>query len=361
MSLLSLEVRTFRNLSTVNIRLSQSLTLVYGGNGSGKTSLLEAVHLLAQARSFRSPKAAKYIQSGSQSTVVFGTVNQFGTHYRLGVEKTISDQTRIQINGERQSIASSLASKLPLQLITPDSFTLLLGEPRERRAYVDSGLFHVEHDFLEVSKKYRRLLDQRNAALKRQVGLQEINVWEEDLAFCGERIAQMRENYICALQNPFAFYFRKMLEMKNVPRFILRKGWMKERSLIESLQQNRSAEYRSGFTMSGPHRADLRLIMDTGEDVADHFSRGQQKLTVSAMKLAQMELLHELDGRRSLLMVDDLAAELDRKRRGLFLEAISVTSAQCLVTSTSETALDLSSWTDKALFHVEHGTVREVI
>lgn len=143
MALTHLEVSGLRNLTSLSLSPSPELNLLFGANGSGKTTLLEAIYLLGMARSFRTSQARKLIQTGAETATVFGRVDNGDAIHGVGVQKQLGDLTQIRVNGQRPESASALAELLPLQLLTPESHTLLHGEPRERRAYMDWGLFHV--------------------------------------------------------------------------------------------------------------------------------------------------------------------------------------------------------------------------
>lgn len=360
MALNELEVRGLRNLTSLSLSLSPTINLLFGANGSGKTSVLEAVHLLGLARSFRTQQARKLIQDGCPATTVFGRVEVGGIEHALGVEKRLDGSGAIRVDGERQNSAARLAELLPLQLITPESHSLLTGEPRERRAYLDWGLFHVEHGFLGLWKRYRRHLEQRNAGLRAGTRDLEMELWEQGLAECGEQVTSMRQRYLQTITPLFERLFSSLLD-EPPPRLLLRQGWPKEFSLLETLAKNRSSERSAGYTMAGIHRADIRLVVGNGRDAADILSRGQQKLTVCALRIAQMEHLQQVRGLRCTLLLDDLPAELDVEKRAALMKNVAASRAQCLVTATDRALVDITPWTDAAVFHVEHGDASKVI
>lgn len=360
MTLNTLEVRGLRNLTSLSLTLSPALNLLFGDNGSGKTSVLEAVHLLGLARSFRTQQARKLVQNGCSATTVFGRVEVGGIEHALGVEKQLDGTGTIRIDGERQSSTARLAELLPLQLITPESHSLLSGEPRERRAYLDWGLFHVEHGFLEVWKRYRRHLEQRNAGLRSGTADNEMALWEQGLAASGEMVTSMRESHVAAITPVFERIYRGLVD-DQPPRLVLRRGWPQEFSLQETLAKNRASERSAGYTMAGIHRADMRLVLPNGRDAADTLSRGQQKLAVCALRIAQMEYLQQARGLRCTLLLDDLPAELDTAKRAALMDSIARSQAQCLLTATDRGLLDLTPWPDMAVFHVEHGEATKVI
>lgn len=360
MALTHLEVSGLRNLTSLSLSPSPELNLLFGANGSGKTTLLEAIYLLGMARSFRTSQARKLIQTGAETATVFGRVDNGDAIHGVGVQKQLGDLTQIRVNGQRLESASALAELLPLQLLTPESHTLLHGEPRERRAYMDWGLFHVEHGFLELWKRYRRYLEQRNAGLRSGASPAELHQWERGLAECGESVAALREVYLEQITPLFAHIYSVLLESEP-PRFSYRRGWPKESALLDVLTRNRDSELAAGYTMAGPHRADIRLLLPGGADAADTFSRGQQKLTVCALRIAQMEHLQQRVHRRCTLLIDDLPAELDTQKRQILMSAVAASGAQCFITATDRDLVDISPWAKAAVFHVEHDAVAEVI
>lgn len=360
MAVIHLEVSGLRNLTSVSCVPSPALNLLYGANGSGKSSLLEALHLLGVARSFRTLNSRKLIRSGCSAATVFGRVDTGFAVYAVGVKKSISEDTQIRVNGERKDSTSSLAELLPLQLITPESHSLLQGEPRERRSYMDWGLFHVEQNFHEVWKRYRRFLEQRNAGLRLGASAMEMQHWERGLAENGELVASMRQAYLQNITPQFSSIYGLLLDAEP-PRIAHRRGWPKDVTLQVALDRNRSSEQAAGFTMAGPHRGDFRLLQSNGQDLAETLSRGQQKLAVCALRIAQMQHLQETTARRCTLLLDDLPAELDIDKRGLLMRAVAESGAQCFVTATDRELVDLSPWDSFSMFHVEHGAVVEVV
>jgi len=360
MPLTYLEVRDLRNLTSLQFEPCTSLNLIIGSNGSGKTSLLEAVHVLGLGRSFRSAQSQKYIQKGKQQLLIFGRVHRQGITHAIGVQKSLVASTEIHIDRQPVSSAASLAELLPLQLITPESHQLLQGEPRERRAFIDWGLFHVEHNYLQQWKRYRRLLEQRNAALRASLTSREISLWEDDLAESGQSLTASRRNYLLQLTPYFEHIYRSLLD-EEAPSLSYRQGWSKEIDLLESYRGNRDRELSLGYTLSGPHRADFRLRLDNGLEAVDGLSRGQQKLTVCALRLAQMQHLYVEQSVSCTLLLDDLPAELDSAHRGRLLAAVQQTGAQCFITATEPDLIDVSLWAERKVFHVEHGVVKEVI
>jgi len=347
-----------RNIGQATLAPHEACNVVFGANASGKTSLLEAIHILGLARSFRTPHIKQVIARGEDSLTVFGRRRRRdGSELGLGIERG-RQETRIRVGGANVDRAAELARWLPVQVITPESHEILEQGPKFRRQFLDWGVFHVEHGFIEAWRSYYRALRQRNAAL-RQGGTEEaIRLWDETLAANATALTQARRTYLERLRPWLADYVGRLLGLE--VRFDLHAGWARDLSYGQALAAALGSDREAGFTRQGPHRADLSIRAE-GVSVQQSLSRGQQKLLVAAMRLAQVRLLGEAQGERCVLLVDDLPAELDRERRTRLMGLLSEAEAQVFVTSTERDLLDLSPWASCKLFHVEHGTIAEVV
>src|SRR5690606_22288729 len=163
-----LSVTGVRNLQPVTLHPSPRINLIHGANGSGKTSLLEAIHLLGLARPFRSTRLQPVIRYGEQASTDFGEIRQrTGETNSVGITRTKQADYQSRMDGQKVRSLAELAAALPLQLINRDSFRLLEGAPKQRRQYLDWGVFHVEHQFLPAWQRLQKSLKQRNSLLRR--------------------------------------------------------------------------------------------------------------------------------------------------------------------------------------------------
>ncbi len=357
MSLLALRVEGVRNLHTQEFDFSDKLNVVFGPNASGKTSLLEAINLLGTAKSFRTSRIDHVVQMDADKLQVTGPVRSTISARQLGVQRS-AGKTRIRIAGETVSKASLLAHEFPVQVITPSSHALLEQGPKFRRKFLDWGLFHVEPKYHQSWLIYYRGLRQRNAVLRSRAPRQEIVQWDMGLAEAGEHVNELRTTYLNAFVPVFRHYATDLLgEDIEVS---LNSGWKSGLSLKSALEAGLEGDRQQGFTRVGPHRGDLVFRL-AGSLAQSRLSRGQQKLLVAALRLAQIDHLGQMTRRAGTLMVDDLAAELDREHRGRLLRRLRSCGAQVFVTVTEPELLDVSGWEQVAMFHVEHGKIREVL
>ena len=359
MYLTQLDILQVRNLHDVKIKPGKRCNYIFGDNASGKTSVLEAIFLLSVARSFRTTHIKHVISYDAPSLQVFARIeqNENNDQTALGLERT-HHKTRIRINGTDVKQVSELSSLLPVQIINPDVHKLLEQGPKYRRQFIDWGVFHVEHGFLEAWQQYYRVLKQRNAALRKKSLRKDIIIWDKQLIQYAKAITLARENYLLGFIPIFNSYVNKLMGLSVEINYV--RGWNTELSFTETLTSNFVKDSFKGFTSYGPHRADLS-IMHNGTPVQNSFSRGQQKLLVCAMRLAQINHLKKETNQQSVLLVDDLAAELDIQHRQNLIDLLIDTQAQLFLTATEHNSFILPPEIESKMFHVEHGLLKEVV
>lgn len=355
MSLSQLNLQGLRNLAPVEMHPCACINVIYGVNGSGKTSLLEGIHILGMGRSFRTRQLKHAIQGDAPYMTLYGRIAG-DPDVTLGVRRMRAQrELELRLRGEKGVRLAELVEALPLQLINPDAFRLLEGSPAGRREFLDWGVFHVKHHFLEAWKRTRRAVKHRNALLRRgRIVPDEIAVWEQELANWGEQMDSLR----CAWFSEFLPVFEETLaRLLSLPGLTLRyaRGWDKQKSLAQVLRDSRETDQQMGFTQQGPQRADLRIRLNK-QPAVEVLSRGQQKLVVSALKLAQGRLLESTAQRHCIYLIDDLPAELDEQHRLRFCKLLEEMQCQAFITSVEPTALHDMWQPDTAvrMFHVKH-------
>ncbi|MDN6180908.1 MAG: DNA replication/repair protein RecF [Halomonas subglaciescola] len=358
-----------RNLQPLTLHPGAGINLISGANGSGKTSLLEGIHILGMGRSFRTRQLKNAIQHDAGELALFGRLS--GEHgATLGVRRLRGErELELRLRGDRQARLSELVEALPLQLINPDAFRLLEGSPAGRREFLDWGVFHVKHEFLPGWKRTRRALKHRNALLRRgridaTVAANQLDAWEHELATWGEQVDQLRQDWFSAFLPVFEQTLKALMPLEGLSLHYAR-GWDRKRPLSEVLRAARTSDEHMGFTQQGPQRADLRIRVHK-KPAIEVLSRGQQKLVVSALKLAQGRFLESTSqpgtaGRHCVYLIDDLPAELDDYHQQRFCELLESMQCQAFVTSVEPNALH-NRWlpnTPVNMFHVKHSMAGE--
>ncbi len=357
-----LEIQDLRNLASVAVDLGPGLNYFYGPNGAGKTAVLEAVHLLARGRSFRTPQAGDVIRRDHQELRVRAVVqDEHRGEQRLGVARGRAGRTELRINGRAERRLSQAAELLPLQVMVPALSDLVFGGPNQRRQWLDWGVFHVEHGYLRVLRAYLHALRQRNAALKAvaagRLPERGLDVWTEEVATLAEAVTEAREAYLGALAAELQSVMAALAPGLEV-EVSYQRGWPAEQSIRKVLGESLPREVKWGTTQSGPHRGDVRLRVG-GLDAGSTLSRGQGKSLASGMMLAQARELRKTAQRTSVFLIDDIGAELDAAHSDRFFRLLKDQGSQVLATS-NEGAGSLTGMPemDTRVFHVEHGEIR---
>lgn len=353
MAISHLDLTAFRNIGKAVFQPHPELNIIIGNNGSGKTSLLEAIYFLGRGRSFRSSSSKKLIQDNH---------NQFILHCKTA--SPLANNIGIQVNlqglkakANQQVIkrSSDLATLLPLLFISPDADKLLQIAPKQRRRFLDWGLFHVEHNYLELWKRYNRTLVQRNSFLKSPHD--QLKVWDDELIKYGLSIDQYRKKHVENLNLVFKSLIKELLPEKELS-IAYKQGWPKNLDLKTAIYSNHDSDRKMGFTQRGPHRCDLQILDNKTKSLAEPFlSGGQLKLTAICLVLAQATIVSKVSNEQGILLIDDIAAELDPDKRRKLLEIVLNMGMQLFITSTDPSLITLPDEQSHQVFHVEHGTI----
>jgi len=359
MRLTALDVHDVRVVEAAALEPCGGINLIVGANAAGKTSLLEAIHLLSTGRSFAATRPTRLVGwGGGPLRIVARVQSGSGALHRLGLERGATGAALMRVDGRSAERVAELARLLPVVAIHPDSHGLIGGAPAERRRLLDLGLFHVERAFHASWQTFRRALAQRNAVIRAGAGSAELDAWDRELADAGLAIDRMRRAYVEGLASEVDALMPELLGAPGRVELTYRPGFDAEVGLHESLRRSRGRDREQHTTTVGPQRADLRVRLD-GRDVRQRVSRGQQKLLVYLLRLAQARQLAGAEG--CVLLLDDPGAELDVEHRGRVMAAVLGIGVQAFVTAVDLAAVPLPSAVESKVFHVEQGRVAEVI
>ena len=353
MFLEKLSLRKLRNINEATLQLNRKTNVIIGENAAGKTTILESIDILSRGKSFRTNKTESLVQKGKDAFYVGAIVGE--NQKKLEIEKS-KKKTKILVNGKEEKKQSVLAEELAIQVIHPNSHALIEGPPQERRAFLDWGLFHVEQNFKKEWANYSKILRQRNEALKARDSSEK--KWMEELAPAGENISVLREKYISDLQEHI-----KETQKHIMPEceliFSYERGWNKDLSFIEALKEKNNIDIERGYTSCGPQSADIKIMLNKSE-AQRVCSRGQQKLIANIMLLSQSRGFFENKKFPSIILVDDLSAELTLEMQEKILERLFETKSQIFLSALNDSVLaDILSEMDANVFHVEHGEIAQ--
>lgn len=376
MALERLIVEGFRNLQPLDIVLDRNINFIHGLNGAGKSSLLEAVSFLGMGRSFRTRKYTLLINREKAKFDLFCTYRLVdGEVARIGISKGRGISI-LKMNSSPIVKAADLAKVMPLQTINSQSFALLEGGPKQRRQFIDWLVFHVKHGYGDLWSAASRCVKQRNALLRGERPRRaDFEYWDAELIKLTSQINRARHETLELFLRQSQEFLQECgfghidesgqsSETKRALDIRFVQGWAEEEEYNTVLKNNFSKDCALGYTSAGFHKADLKFLVGNRQ-VIDVYSRGQQKAIISALYLAQIKTLKEFTGKSSVLLVDDLPAEMDINNIALFASWLQqLEDVQSLVTGIDLNEL-IQQWPKAQnpftckVFHVKQGQIIE--
>lgn len=350
-----LSISHLRNIADLNFQPGTDINLLLGENGSGKTSVLEAIHMLALGRSFRTRSLKKAIQFGEKQ---FQITAKTEMKTPVGLQYDTATGLQIRLNSAPLKRLSELASQLPLQYISANCHQFFELGPRFRRQLVDWGVFHVEPSFNFHWQSYKKILLQRNSALKKRKNNTEIRLWDEHLVQHGEKITALRQSYLQTLLQDFSVIFTRLCTDYKAAEFSLRhkSGWLKDQDFHSALVAGFDRDRSLGYTKSGSHAADWSFRINDA-DPAEMLSRGQQKIFYLALCMAQGSLSNNTRRDKTILLIDDLSSELDVSHQQTVLAELENLPVQSFITSADSSLKSMIQREKDLAFHVKHGAL----
>lgn len=370
-----LSITGVRNLHPVILSNITRINIFYGLNGSGKTSLLEAIFLLGLGRSFRTGRIDTPITYQQPEYTVFGELSSKeketglnNTKLTLGLSRKRTGDCFIRINGQNVQTASTLAEVMPVQLINPDSFRFLEAGPKVRRQFLDWGVFHSEPRFFQAWKRMQRALHQRNSWLRHAtLDKSQQEAWDHEFSLASLEVDTYRKAYLEMFRPVFEEVLAHLIDLKDL-QLSYYQGWDKDRSLQTVLESSIQRDRAAGHTHAGPQRADLRIRISGLYDAVDVMSRGQQKLIICALRIAQGYLLstqykqaETAARKRCIYLIDDLPSELDSHHQKAICQLLEQSGCQIFITCINPASLK-NCWMDTtsiSTFHVKQGYISQ--
>lgn len=374
-----LRIHALRNLSQASLSFTRC-NVIIGENGSGKTSLLEAVFLLSRGKSFRHHEPKRYIQHHAKSCVVWARIDHQKT---IAIQKQLDGlglaSTLLKLNQSTISSQSALSFLLPTLLIDPTSMSLLEEGSANRRQLIDWLAFHVEPRFYPQWLSYQRLLKQRNALLKSAyLSVSELSAWDRELSASAYVLHECRKAVFVRWQAFFDVMIARLLpQYQGKIRLSYQAGFDVQAGLFEVLQQRLNQDKELGYTRIGAHRADVVIALKSTSEQGDWLreqavnvlSRGEKKLLITALKLSQLQMICEhLSDIKPVVLIDDVDAELDDGAIRVLLDTVLDLPCQLFITSLQETTAQqvhtkmtqLGQDDEQfALFHVKQGEIKK--
>ena len=342
-----LEVHNFRNLSG-KVSWGNGLNIIYGDNGQGKTNWLEAIYTLATTKSFRTQKLQETIRFGEDLGIVRGRVGRTEEIHR-DLQVTLQGNTKtISLNGKREAVARYLR-QLNAVAFTADELEVVRGGPEARRKFLDRGVVSLHHAYVQTLADYNRVIKQKNRLLQdasdSEISMEQVErqiaPWNEQLAGLSAEIHRARVDYVGRLNTVLE---RRLFEREDITiRYVSSlegKGDLSdyEALIAERLKLRLQAELSAGYSLIGTHRDDLEILFD-GRDIRTFGSSGQQRSALIILDLAAISVYYSWHNEYPLFLIDDVDAELDRKRIRYLLEYLEGRT-QTFITTSKESLVE---------------------
>lgn len=363
-----LRLRNFRNYGKVDVQFSDGVNVLIGENAQGKTNLLEAIYVLALTKSHRANSNRDLISWDDKAADIWGLVQRSSGKTQL--ELTLSSKgKRAKVNHIEQAKLSTYIGQLNVILFAPEDLKIVKGSPQIRRRFMDIEFGQMSNKYLYNMTQYRRILKQRNAYL-RQLHFHKatdtiyLDVLSDQLAAYAAEIICQRVQLLGKLQKWSQKIHSAISQQRETLNFkymtSLKKGELGSveqiyQILLEKFKSNHEKEIRQGTSIFGPHRDDLRFIVN-GKDVAQFGSQGQQRTAALATKLAEIDVMKEETREYPVLLLDDVLSELDEGRQTHLLTAIQ-DKVQTFLTTTSMSDVATGLIHNPKMFHIKDGII----
>lgn len=372
MRLNQLVLRNFRSYTDCEINFTDRVNLIVGENAQGKTTLLEAIYFLSTAKSHRTYPDDELIRHNEGWFYLKGKIAATDDSHTnpephnlqpldlmtVEVSNELSGKKRFKSNGVLQKKLSQWIGQFNVVFFSPESLTLVKGSPADRRRFIDILISQINPAYLSALQNYQFALKQRNELLKqirsKQASPEFLDPWDDILIAEGVSIIQTRVGIFAQLKDYIQAKHaeltgdRETLKVKYQPSPEKIDDFREQEAaelFRRGLQSSRSYDILRGMTSLGPHRDDFKLILETQSDGQMYLqeakvfgSQGQQRTIALALKLGELELIHETTGKTPIVLLDDVFSELDEERSSFLFELLGRLNAQIFITSTRQEA-----------------------
>ncbi|MEI7833635.1 MAG: DNA replication and repair protein RecF [bacterium] len=370
MELRRLQLQNFRNYASLDLPMGAGMHVFAGANAQGKTNLLEAVYFAATGRSPRARHESELIDWGADTARVVADYlgaarGPFTVEAALGRREAgqqghqpVRVQKKFRVNGVART-PGDLAGLVPVVLFLVDDLEIIRGEPARRREFLDTDLATMSRTYAWALRQYTRVIEQRNKLLKdiREGSLCPdcLPAWNEQVADYGGRLLEVRARFVRDLNSVTGETYQGLTASGQQMTLEYRREWGDPEEtpetradftflLAAALAGAEKEEIARGSSLAGPHRDDLRILVD-GRDLRQFGSQGEQRTAALALRVAEFELQNRLLSEPPVLLLDDILSELDRTRRAALLAHLAP-MAQVIVTTTDVDALGLPPHAD---------------
>jgi DNA replication and repair protein RecF len=333
----TVKIENLRCLRSLDLEFDNSIILIHGKNGSGKSSIIEALSLLIHGKSYRTSRNQQIITHGQTSANLFATMQQDGLLNRIGIKKSLDGINEIHLNGKRVLRQAEITQTVPLWIISEHQYQLLSLESNYRRKLIEWLLFYADKDYFTLWHQYSNQLQQRNHLIRQinnghKANRREIEIWNDLMAESGQKLNQRRSDIVAEMGD----HIRSCVTHHQLPiaQYELRyqQGWKSDTDLRQYLNSQWDRDLQLGYTAWGPHRFDFNFHNGKNR-LADYLSRGEIKV-VSLLLIKTILQLFKLKSQRELIIaMDDHSSELDIKNQQHLLHSMAGLAQQIFITA----------------------------
>lgn len=359
MKLVSIELQNFRNYKSIHVDFDRNVTIFYGDNAQGKTNILESVYVASTAKSHKAAMDRDLIRFGEEESHIKMILDDDGKKDRVDIHIKKKGNKGIALNGIPLRRASELFGIINVVIFSPEDLQMIKNGPAERRRFIDMEECQINKMYLYDLIGYNKILGQRNKVLKeiefRPDYEQLLDVMDIQLSDFGKKIIEERKRFISHLNDVIKDIHHQISGEKE-ELIIEYEPSAESDSFYETLEREREKDKKQKTTLKGPHRDDIKFIIN-GIDIRSFGSQGQQRTAALSLKLAEIKIMEETTGKKPLLLLDDVLSELDSGRQNLLLKNIS--GIQTLISCTGLDDFIKNRFEIDRVYHVINGNILE--
>jgi len=370
MQIAELSLTNFRNIHKTKIKFNNKINIIYGKNGQGKTSILEAVYLLAITKSFRSSSEKVLLGHHKEFFDINGYFEtRSGQDVNIRFYFSPSEGKNIFYNGNRLTKYSELIGRIPVVLLSLENLELTYGVPANRRRFMDLLLAQVSPVYLQSLQAYKKILQHRNSLLSlildKKEKADDLFPWDEQLAEYGSKITQRRYEFVNYLNRKLNAYYREISQGNEEISVKFKTNIAEENTQILGdglkenylalLKKNQESDIQRKTTSAGPHRDDL-LFLKNGYIIKTYGSQGENKTLLIALKFAESDYIKLKTAKEPILLMDDVFGELDNDRIRYLMNYVTHVG-QTFITTTLKDKFKQTGLSDRQYFQMEEGKI----
>jgi len=364
---LQLSISDLRSLELLTIFPSNGLNFIFGKNNAGKTSLLEALYLCGYSKTFKQTNTDSLIKKNKKTLKVLLKSVKFNENDTISYEKSLNSQKKARIN-EKRANTFSLMTQTPLICLTFGSENLINLSPEYRRSLLDTGLFHVKHEYYDIYKAFSNNLKQRNKLLKTS-SYEGLDFWTNKIIEDSKIITEHRTSYFFKLQSAYTSIIEEVVEYDKETyqdirnsQILYYKGWPEQLSMEEACAACLDKDKALKYSTAGPHRADVFITTDS-DNIKEVGSMSTQIIVSLCFMLAQARVFHVEQKHKPVLLIDDLFFGIDDKNLALVINLLLESKIQCFLTAPDlykETIAKLNlAHKETKVFELKNGVITE--